>query len=68
MVLCVGLCMQICDVVLCVGLCMQICDVVLCVGLCRYVTWLKVFGAWKDFIILRTVKKAKVDRAMEQCE
>ena len=54
--------------VLCVGLCMWICDVVLCVGLCRYVTWLKVFGAWKDFIILRTVKKAKVDRAMEQCE
>ena len=42
--------------------------VVLCVGLCRYVTWLKVFGAWKDFIILRTVKKAIVDRAMEQCE
>ena len=35
---------------------------------CRYVMWLKVFGAWKDFVILQTVKKAKVDRATNQCK
>ncbi|KAL8609835.1 hypothetical protein ACOMHN_020670 [Nucella lapillus] len=31
----------------------------------RYMMWLKVFGAWKDFIILRTVKNAKIERATE---
>ncbi|KAK7500812.1 hypothetical protein BaRGS_00008056 [Batillaria attramentaria] len=30
----------------------------------RYVMWQRVFGAWKDFIILRTVQKAKTDGAV----
>nr|KAG5709400.1 hypothetical protein BaRGS_029249 [Batillaria attramentaria] len=30
----------------------------------RYVMWQRVFGAWKDFIFLRTVQKAKTDRAV----
>lgn len=30
--------------------------------------WQKVFGAWKDFIILQTVRKAKSDQADKHCK
>ncbi|XP_025095899.1 protein SFI1 homolog [Pomacea canaliculata] len=34
----------------------------------RYVMWQKVFSAWKDFIILQTVRKAKSDQADKHYE